>query len=940
MKRYIILVGIILLILFYQAYLYSAQSANYFKTVNSTRFTFGDNGADKGFALTRHNASHWADNQPITNKQSDIENTFSQYIIIHYFGNLITTSFSYTENSVPKTWTALILKAKNLSDTSSFWTDNDTGETNVLYIDPALGRFRIITSQDFNAGNLYTVFYYDTIPPANPAFKDLPQEFIADTPYLLHGTKEPYSSVWLSLNNGTWEEVVPVNDQDVWSYDIYFSEGNNIVKIYSLDMTANQSEIVESIPINYFAYLSKDVNIVDADKGWFTFGIRNIETPNDQLGHRLTKNDLAKTPLGLNQSQMNQDIIDAYNNNWLKVKFENEDIITRYSMTYKYIYLSVWDNPDPAVGNNELGIDPVNGRFIIGPGQALNEIKPEAFNLSTIHFYDPIPPSAPLITNIPEDLTEFTTDCPFKVQGTKTPYSSVWLRLNKTGDYNEVTPVDSILEWAYDTGMYLLNGENFIEVYSKDFCDNIGDISTNIIYYRIIKPTLEKTFIQSDECVITLNGTKGKNSEIQYTRDLAESFRTIIANNENTSWDHLFYLKKGTNIFYIRTVDLAGNQSDPVMAQVVYQYQDPELEVYSPTTSSTQWVIGEIGNRTPIDDNHIKITCDNEATVGSVIPYYDDNHFVCKLSGLNTPGTTYQVTLYTIDEATNQSATINKDIIYDPSSVGEETLQYQWNKNNLNISWDPAVGASQYQVYLSRNRDETDVETLSLYTPTSLLTLDYNNKLDSPYLFFHIKPDSSTNITHKKINAQQLTTLTPYFEDFIRTGVLNKGTFYTVQDWSVDEPAHALQNISSIGTSMIHIPQVSPTWSSYEYEIRLKKETGANTDISLLYKVKSQDKFYEFNIQDNQIAHKYNSQNISKVLTESVNFDEYRKIKLIVKYNRASGNTYVKSFIEDDSQNYVLKNYFVYPIFPYGGIGLMVKDCSVSVDYIKITPLN
>ena len=803
-----------------------------------------------------------------------------------------------------------------------------------------MGRFRIITYQQVDASKLSVTYYYDTMSPANPEFKDMPLEFISDNPYQLHGTKEPYSSIWLSHNQSVSQEVVPLDDKDTWSYQIYLNDGNNIIQIYSKDQMENQSETVEGTPINYFAYFSKDMRIINAAKGWFTFGVRDTAVINEQLGHRLVKNDLAKTPFGL-LNEMQADIEEATNNNWLKVKFYNIDIVTNYKMTIKYINLLDWDNPVLNVGIDELGIDPINGRFIIGPGSALVDITPNANNLSTIHYFDQIPPAPPEIVNVPEDQTEFTTDCPFIVRGVKTPYSSAWLRMNETGDFIEASPVDTILAWTNSQGVYLQEGRNIIEVYSKDYCENQSTVSKYTLDYELIKPALQEDSFVVDQCYTVLQGLKGRNSGIEYTTNLDTAYKTAVDPNTNLIWEYQFTLRKGANTFYIRTVDQGGNQSDPVTAEIVYNYQNPSFEVYSPTTSSTQWIIGSIGKKTLVNDTNIVISCSG-ITVGSVIPIWGDGrHFTCKLTGFNNTAVPYLVDIYTIDEAENHSDTIQEEIVYDPDAVGEETIKYEWENENLNISWDAPPSAVNYKVFLSRKASEIDIDTVdSRFSDTTELNLDFLRKLDSPYLTFHIKPNTSENITHKRINARQLTTLTPFFENFKRKEILNQGTFFMTNEWLVNETYSNLKNTNSSGIAMIYIPRISPTWSSYEYEVKLKKQSGVNIDISLLYKVRSKNNYYEFNIKDSQSTHRFNDQVIVDPVFEQIVLNDYKKIKLVVKYHKPSGNTYVKSYIENGSGEMKLKDHFVYPMFPYGGVGLKVKDCQVEVDYIKITPLN
>ena len=510
---------------------------------DDTRFTFGDNGENIGFSLSKNNPSQPADNMPIDTDQAEVQAAFGPYIWVKYnWGGEI---FFITENKtyshevgegdykvvITLNWTGLTLKAESLSDESDFWTEEiPEGENERLYIDPELGRFRVITSQDFNVSKLSVKFYYDIIPPANPSFKDLPDETIGDTPYFLNGLKEPYSSIWLSKNSGVVEEFIELDDQETWLKDIYFDPGNNILHIYAEDQMGNQSEIVESIPINYYTHFSDDLGgAADPPKGRYTFGKREGTIDTEQIGHRLVKNDLGKTPLGLDPANMESDVLEAYQNDWLKVKLTTIDIgapIEGDGFDYEYIYadLSVW--PEGADDDNfiyKVAIDPVNGRFLVGPGSgsrnAREAMKFAVANISTIHYYDPVKPSPPAIINVPDDLRISTTDCPFNIQGIKTTYSSVWFRLNEVGDFIQVSPVDNTPEWNYE--ILLISEENYLEVYSTDYVGNQGNTTKYTLRYEIIKPTLEQDSLNKDECYGTLKGLKGKNSGIEYTTDLS-----------------------------------------------------------------------------------------------------------------------------------------------------------------------------------------------------------------------------------------------------------------------------------------------------------------------------------------------------------------------------------------------------------------------------------
>jgi len=88
------------------------------------------------------------------------------------------------------------------------------------------------------AGNsvLTTIsFTYDITAPATPTLNPVqsPTSFAVQT---LSGTKEAYSSIWI---NGV--QVVPVDANTEWSYQISLNEGINSLEIYSKDAAGNQS---------------------------------------------------------------------------------------------------------------------------------------------------------------------------------------------------------------------------------------------------------------------------------------------------------------------------------------------------------------------------------------------------------------------------------------------------------------------------------------------------------------------------------------------------------------------------------------------------------------------------------------------------------------------------------------------------------------------------
>ena len=111
------------------------------------------------------------------------------------------------------------------------------------------------------AGNTASVsiqFTYDTTLPETPTLDPVssPTSFSVQT---LTGTKADDSAIWI---NGA--EVVPVDGQTTWSYQIALVEGINNIEIYAKDLAGNQSESVFA-SIEYDETAPLPVNTLTAD---------------------------------------------------------------------------------------------------------------------------------------------------------------------------------------------------------------------------------------------------------------------------------------------------------------------------------------------------------------------------------------------------------------------------------------------------------------------------------------------------------------------------------------------------------------------------------------------------------------------------------------------------------------------------------------------------
>nr|WP_320192686.1 right-handed parallel beta-helix repeat-containing protein [uncultured Desulfobacter sp.] len=113
------------------------------------------------------------------------------------------------------------------------------------------------------AGNNTTLslgFTYDATPPDPPVLAPVstPTNYSVQT---LTGDKDADSSIWL---NGT--EVVPVDSDTEWSYQITLAEGINSLELYSKDAAGNQSEsITAAIEYDETAPLPVDTLTADGE---------------------------------------------------------------------------------------------------------------------------------------------------------------------------------------------------------------------------------------------------------------------------------------------------------------------------------------------------------------------------------------------------------------------------------------------------------------------------------------------------------------------------------------------------------------------------------------------------------------------------------------------------------------------------------------------------
>jgi len=110
-----------------------------------------------------------------------------------------------------------------------------------------------------SASDTITV-YLDTRPPARPTVAATPPVTTA-TSQTLTGTKTPGTSVWV---NGV--EVVPLNDDTIWTATIPLMEGDNVLVIVTKDAAGNEStSTTVTIVVDSLPPVVSEVTFVDPD---------------------------------------------------------------------------------------------------------------------------------------------------------------------------------------------------------------------------------------------------------------------------------------------------------------------------------------------------------------------------------------------------------------------------------------------------------------------------------------------------------------------------------------------------------------------------------------------------------------------------------------------------------------------------------------------------
>ena len=241
----------------------------------------------------------------------------------------------------------------------------------------------------------------DTAAPAAPTLNPVTSP-TGVTPQTISGGKDPNTSVWL---NGS--EIVALNVNTTWSYDMPLLEGSNPISLTSKDSLDNESAPTASaIVLDTAAPAAPTLNPVTSPTGVTPQTISGGKDPN--------------TSVWLNGSE-----IVALNVN------------------------TTWSYDMPLLeGSNPISLT------------SKDSLDNESAPTTSAIVLDTAAPAAPTLNPV----TSPTGVTPQTISGGKDPNTSVWL------NGSEIVALNVNTTWSYD--MPLLEGSNPISLTSKDSLDN------------------------------------------------------------------------------------------------------------------------------------------------------------------------------------------------------------------------------------------------------------------------------------------------------------------------------------------------------------------------------------------------------------------------------------------------------------------------------------
>ncbi|MDP2923520.1 MAG: hypothetical protein Q8O30_07390, partial [Candidatus Omnitrophota bacterium] len=189
------------------------------------------------------------------------------------------------------------------NDEATWFEPEPYGTTKSWILPSGDGEKRVYVKFSDRAGNwsgaLSDNIILDTIAPAKPTVEPStsPTNVNLQT---LSGTKEANTSIWI---NGA--EIIPINNQNIWSYEVNLAEGANNFSITSKDIVSNESEavaitiILDTTAPNPPQGLSAVAGDTKVDLSWTT------NTEPDLAGYNIYRS----TTSGLGYAKINASLI-------------------------------------------------------------------------------------------------------------------------------------------------------------------------------------------------------------------------------------------------------------------------------------------------------------------------------------------------------------------------------------------------------------------------------------------------------------------------------------------------------------------------------------------------------------------------------------------------------------------------------------------------------
>jgi len=295
-----------------------------------------------------------------------------------------------------------------------------------------------LTPTDAPLGNSETssiTFTVDLTAPGIPTLNAVTSPANA-TPQTISGTKDPDTSIW--LNNS---QIIPSDDLATWSYNLALDEGENTHNLFARDQAGNRSEeaiftiILDRAPPELESSVPANASFIKDAPTQISLYFTDVTT------------SLAEGPTLANaafRNSANQDLAGT----WALVP-ENIVTFTPTATLVEDTYTASLQAHDLA--GNTL---PVNLAFT----------------------YDITPPAAPTLNPVASP-TIFSVQT---LTGTKADDASIWI------NGLEVIPVNSSADWSYQIS--LIEGDNPLEIYSKDAAGNQSDAIHAVIVYDETAP--------------------------------------------------------------------------------------------------------------------------------------------------------------------------------------------------------------------------------------------------------------------------------------------------------------------------------------------------------------------------------------------------------------------------------------------------------------------